>query len=82
MRIKEYTINISSQVINEAQRLNYAKTLIKTWFNRKQYMTLLKNISSATASRDLAAGIQKKLLIKKGEKNQILYKFSLHHSTK
>lgn len=80
--IKEYTINISSQVINEAQRLNYAKTLIKTWFNRKQYMTLLKNISSATASRDLAAGIQKKLLIKKGEKNQILYKFSLHHSTK
>ena len=80
--IKEYTINISSQVINEAQRLNYAKTLIKTWFNRKQYMTLLKNISSATASRDLTAGIQNKLLIKKGEKNQILYKFSLHHSTK
>jgi hypothetical protein len=45
-------------------------------------MTLLKNISSATASRDLATGIQNKLLIKKGEKNQILYKFSLHHSTK
>ncbi len=44
-------------------------------FSRKDYMELFKNISSATASRDLKDAIEKGSLEKVGEKNQTKYKF-------
>ena len=74
--LKEYTAAISSQILTEQQRLEYAKDSISGWFSRKEYMNLHKDISSATASRDLASAIQSGLLERKGEHNQVLYKFS------
>jgi Fic family protein len=44
-------------------------------FSRKDYMELFKNISSATASRDLKDGVVDKLLKKSGERNQTRYNF-------
>lgn len=44
-------------------------------FSRKDYMELFKNISSATASRDLKNAIDRGSLEKVGEKNQTKYKF-------
>ena len=44
-------------------------------FARKDYMTLFKNISGATASRDLARGVLEGEIIKRGAKNQARYHF-------
>lgn len=46
------------------------------FFSRKEYMELFKNISSATASRDLKEAFDKEILLKEGEKNQTKYKFN------
>lgn len=45
------------------------------FFSRKDYMELFKNISSATASRDLKDGLGIGDIVKSGERNQSKYKF-------
>ena len=58
-------------------RLEYAFQKISiNWFSRKQYMHIHKSISTATASRDLLQGVEKKLLIKKGYYNQVKYRYT------
>ena len=47
----------------------------KTKFNRKDYLNLNKKISTATASRDLAQGVDEGILIKTGDKALASYKF-------
>lgn len=72
----DYSTTISSVIQDQNSRLFYAKfNLRKTWFSRKDYLLLHKNISSATASRDLLEGVKEGILINKGEKNQMLYSF-------
>ncbi len=44
-------------------------------FSRKDYLKLFKTISSATASRDLKYGTEKKVLSKQGEKAKTSYHF-------
>lgn len=57
-------------------RLTYAKGILsKDWFSRKDYLEIHKDISTATASRDLLSGIKKGMIKKKGQKNQIQYCF-------
>lgn len=57
-------------------RLNYAKELLKTIsFSRKEYMDIHRDISQATASRDLLFGVEHKILLKTGSKNQTLYSY-------
>ena len=75
--LKLYTETITSQINTVAERLNYAKEYLKDWFTRKEYIILHKDISSATASRDLKEGIEKNVLFKKGRFNQAKYKFML-----
>jgi len=50
----------------------------KTQFTRKDYIKLFKNISSATASRDLSQGVHDKKLKKYFQKNQTKYQFNNH----
>lgn len=58
-------------------RLFFAKSrLDKQWFNRKDYLVIHPDISTATASRDLAFGVDHGILTPKGEKNQVCYKFA------
>ncbi len=65
------TTNSSSE-----SRIDYARTqLKKTKFKRQDYLELFKNISTATASRDLNWAVENKLLSKMGEKNQVRYQF-------
>ena len=44
-------------------------------FSRKQYLGLLRNISTATASRDLELGVQRKMLVRIGERALTKYRF-------
>lgn len=57
-------------------RLHFAKSrLQKEWFNRKDYMNIQPDISTATASRDLSFGVNNNILDSMGQKNQMYYKF-------
>ena len=74
---KEFSGGITSVVLDVTQRLEKAKGFfVDRSFSRKDYMSFYKNISSATASRDLKEGIGKNLLVKMGKGNQTQYKFN------
>ncbi|MCX6302729.1 MAG: Fic family protein [Bacteroidia bacterium] len=69
---------LTNQNVNLAanDRIEIAKEKIsKTAFNRQDYMRLFKDISSATASRDLKLAVEKGILEKAGDKRTTLYKF-------
>lgn len=82
----EYMLNIinealedllSSQSVNliGEDRIKLFKDIIKDKsFSRKDYMRHFKNISSATASRDLREATQKKILEKKGDGRLTIYR--------
>lgn len=69
-------LNFNSRTLNEDDRLEYFVSLNKTEFTRKDYMTIFKDISSATASRDLKKGVELELFEKIGEKNKTIYRLS------
>ena len=62
------------ELTNEKDRLEYYVSLNKTEFTRKDYMDIFKDISSATASRDLKKGAELGLFEKIGEKNKTIYR--------
>lgn len=74
--LQAYTDNIKYQPKTTKDRLLYAKKFLTEKFTRKDYMTLFKDISSTTASRDLKAGIESKLLAKSGDKRLTVYWFN------
>ncbi len=72
-----YTQSAVSPVHDFRSRLEFVRsTLLNTWFTRKEYLNLHKDISTATASRDLIEGVKEKILSKQGEKNQVRYRFN------
>lgn len=74
--LKDYSDNTLTEVNTAFSRLLFAQEKFKIkWFSRKEYMLLHKNISTATASRDLKLGLEKGILSYLGSRNQTLYKF-------
>ncbi|MCB8999401.1 MAG: Fic family protein [Bacteroidales bacterium] len=67
-------LNFNNRILIDADRLEYFKTLGKSEFTRKDYMNVFKDISSATASRDLKKGVELNLFEKTGNKNLTIYK--------
>ncbi|WP_034041127.1 Fic family protein [Wocania ichthyoenteri] len=67
-------LDFNNRTLNENDRLEYFVSLNKTEFTRKNYMDVFKDISSATASRDLKKGVELNLFGKIGEKNKTIYK--------
>jgi Fic family protein len=55
-------------------RLSYFSELNQTEFSRKDYMNVFKEISSATASRDLKKGVELRLFTKQGDKTKTVYR--------
>lgn len=75
--LEEFTSQLISIPNTLDSRLTLGKTKFKSGdFSRKDYMILHKDISSATASRDLAVGIKSDVLVKKGKGNQTTYSFN------
>jgi len=81
----EYMLNIidtsisdllkyNNRTLNEKDRLDYFISLNKSDFTRKDYMDIFKDISSATASRDLKKGLEIGILEKTGERNKTKYR--------
>ncbi len=69
-------LEFNNRVFTAEDRLNHFLSLDKTEFSRKDYMAIFKDISSATASRDLKKGLEMNLFKKTGEKNKTLYTLS------
>jgi len=67
-------LDFNNRTLNEKERLEYYVSLNKTEFTRKDYMDIFKDISSATASRDLKKGSELGLFEKIGEKNKTIYR--------
>ena len=67
-------LDFNNRTLSEKDRLEYYVSLNKTEFTRKDYMDIFKDISSATASRDLKKGAELNLFEKIGEKNKTIYR--------
>ena len=67
-------LNFNNRIFKVEDRLEYFISLNKNEFSRKDYMDVFKEISSATASRDLKKGTELNLFEKIGEKNKTKYK--------
>jgi len=67
-------LNFNNRTLNEKDRLEYFSSLNKLEFTRKDYMDVFKDISSATASRDLKKGVELNLFEKIGKMNKTKYK--------
>jgi Fic family protein len=68
-------LNVNNRTLSSFDRIEFFRSLGTKSFTRKDYMNSFKNISSATASRDLQKGVEKGLLAKTGSLNQTIYMF-------
>ena len=69
----ENLLNYNHRILKDVDRLEYFITLGAKQFTRKEYMNTFKDISSATASRDLKKGIELQLLECVGTHNKTKY---------
>ena len=74
--LSEYTKDLILPTSDPGIRLEYSRNIFgNNFFSRKDYILAHKNISMATASRDLKWGLENKLLISTGHHNQTQYTF-------
>jgi Fic family protein len=67
-------LDYKSRIMSSEDRLTYFSEIYATEFSRKDYMNVFKNISSATASRDLKLGVDRCLFEKEGDKTKTIYR--------
>ncbi|MEL1242108.1 Fic family protein [Flavobacterium flavipallidum] len=69
----ETLLNYNNRVLKDIDRLEYFLKLGIKEFNRKDYMNIFKDVSSATASRDLKKGMEMKMFESVGNLNKTRY---------
>lgn len=78
----EEMLNYNNRILTDRDRIDYFISLGINEFSRKDYMNVFKDISTATASRDLKKAVELNLFEKIGEKNQVKYKTKLQSTTR
>jgi Fic family protein len=63
----------ANNTMGQKDRLEYFVSKSESKFTRKDYLLTFKNISSATASRDLSKGVELNVFKKHGDKNKTFY---------
>lgn len=72
----EELLNIQNVSLTNIDRINLFKSIVKEdLFSRKQYLKNFREISSATASRDLKFAVENGLIEKIGDKNTTRYRY-------
>jgi Fic family protein len=72
----EKLLNIQNVSLLNIDRINLFKSMIKEdYFTRKDYLKNFREISPATASRDLQFAVENGLIEKEGDKNSTRYKY-------
>ena len=69
-------LSLNNRLVTDIERLDYFISLGKSEFSRKEYMNVFRNLSTATASRDLKKGVELNLFTRIGEKNKTHYALS------
>ena len=69
----ESLLSYNNRILKDIDRLEYFKKLGIKEFTRKDYMNTFKDLSSATASRDLKKGIELQLFESIGSLNKTKY---------
>ena len=69
----ESLLNYNNRVLKDVDRLSYFLSLGKKKFNRKDYMNVFKDLSPATASRDLKKGTELNMFVSIGKLNKTKY---------
>lgn len=69
----ENALKYNNRILKDIDRLEHFITYGKKQFTRKDYMNVFKDLSSATASRDLKKGVELKLFKSVGDKNKTTY---------
>ncbi len=67
-------LSFNNRILKDTDRLNYFLSMGQEEFTRKDYMNIFKDVSSATASRDLKKGVELKMFYKTGIKNKTVYR--------
>jgi hypothetical protein len=67
-------LSYNNRTLKDTERLAYFLSLGKVAFTRKDYMNVFKDISSATASRDLKKGSEQGMFKLARSLNQTIYK--------
>jgi Fic family protein len=70
-------LNTTNVVLSETERIEYFVFIGMKDFSRIDYQRVFKNLSSATASRDLKKGISSGLFSSYGERNGTRYRIIL-----
>ncbi|MCX6243168.1 MAG: Fic family protein [Bacteroidetes bacterium] len=73
-------LSLNNRLVTDIERIDYFISLGKSEFSRKDYMNVFRNLSSATASRDLKKGVDINLFTRIGDKNKTLYKITSGHN--
>jgi Fic family protein len=72
-------LNFNNRILTDIERIEYFITQGKQEFTRIDYMNIFKNISTATASRDIKKGVDLNYFIRSGDKNKTVYKIITWH---
>jgi len=67
-------LNYNHRVLKDTDRLEYFLSLGIKEFSRKDYMNIFKDLSSATASRDLKKGVDLNMFESNGDLNKTRYR--------
>ena len=67
-------LDFRNRTFTSKDRLEYFLSQGATEFSRKDYLKVFKDLSTATASRDLREGVESGLLEKEGDKRNTVYK--------
>ncbi|PWU17655.1 MAG: cell filamentation protein Fic [Bdellovibrio sp.] len=74
--LEDLGVTIRPEPLTAGHRLEIAgERFQERTFSRKDYLSIFKTISTATASRDLVQGVEDGLLVKTGEKALASYRF-------
>jgi Fic family protein len=70
-------LRLQNRLYTASDRLSYFIEVFRLEsFTRKDYINVFKDISTATASRDLRYGVEKKMIVKEGDKRNTKYKIN------
>jgi predicted HTH transcriptional regulator len=73
-------LNFKNRTLREMDRIEYFLKISSSQFTRKDYMNTFKDISTATASRDLKKATELNLITKQGKDNQTVYSKNIYSS--
>ena len=73
-------LNFKNRTLKEMDRIEYFLKISSNQFTRKDYMNTFKDISTATASRDLKKATELNLITKQGKDNQTVYNINSYSS--